>query len=41
MDGGFYDNDGDLAVAGEVTGSMLDVSDGGTDDVDGGFVATE
>ena len=41
MDGGFYDNDGDLAVAGEVTGTMLDVVEDVTDDVDGGFVATE
>jgi hypothetical protein len=39
LDGGFYDNNGDLIVGGDVIGTM---DDGGTiESVEGGFVAVE
>lgn len=39
LDGGFYDNGGDLVVGGDVTGSMIDGDD--VESVEGGFVAVE
>lgn len=40
LDGGFFDNGGDLVVGGDLTGTITD-ADGGIDVVDGAFVASE